>query len=84
MKQTKEISQALYSTKMGQMIKMKSSNARNGGQDLQRQHGPNAGTFNHGTAGPNQLANQIYAAGPVGNRQTYTETDEPPSAHTNN
>lgn len=61
------------------MIKMKSSNARNAGNDLQRLHGQNAGTFNHGTG---DLNNQNYI-GVVGNRQTYTETDEPPSVHGN-
>jgi hypothetical protein len=61
------------------MMKMKASNTRNAGNDLQRQHGPNAGTFNHGTG---EMANQNYI-GVVGNRQTYTETDEPPSAHGN-
>ena len=57
------------------MIKMKSSNARNAGNDLQRLHGSNnAGTFNHGTG---EIHNQNYIGGVVGNRQTYTETDEP-------
>lgn len=60
------------------MIKMKSSNARNAGNDLQRPH-QNAGTFNHGTG---DISNQNYI-GAVGNRQTYTETDEPPSAQVN-